>query len=133
LGVLLRKKIFSKGHPHNTNLSFHFFSGCDHCEDWFHGDCVNVTEKESKYIKKYFCSECRKKNPNLKVVYKSSFKEHEEKGGTAEKSREKGRGIHKIIFILNPESLCQLLCRTKRSKINFNQSWGVSGSLYFSR
>ena len=30
-----------------------FSSGCDHCEEWYHGDCVKVTEREAKYIKRY--------------------------------------------------------------------------------
>ena len=79
-------------------------SGCDHCEDWFHGDCVRVTEKESKHIKKYYCKECRRKNPSLKVVYKSSYKEYLEKKEREkrierykERSREQrhGHGHHK--------------------------------------
>eukprot|EP00092_Neocalanus_flemingeri_P030192 GFUD01032771.1.p1 GENE.GFUD01032771.1~~GFUD01032771.1.p1 ORF type:complete len:695 (-),score=259.24 GFUD01032771.1:410-2494(-) len=60
-----------------------FMIGCDHCEEWYHGDCINVTEKEAKYIKKFFCKECREKNNHLAIVYKSKFvdkqKEQEEK------------------------------------------------------
>ena len=41
--------------------------GCEHCDEWYHGDCVNVTEKDAKYIKRYYCKECRDKNPNLHV------------------------------------------------------------------
>jgi len=50
-----------------------FMIGCDHCEEWYHGDCINVTAKDSKYIKKFYCKECTQKNPNLKVVYKSKY------------------------------------------------------------
>ncbi|KAL8824631.1 MAG: hypothetical protein Q9191_004929, partial [Dirinaria sp. TL-2023a] len=33
--------------------------GCDGpCEDWFHGHCINMTEKEGKLIEKYFCPNC---------------------------------------------------------------------------
>lgn len=32
-----------------------FYSGCDACEEWYHGDCINITEKEAKYIKQFFC------------------------------------------------------------------------------
>ena len=42
--------------------------GCEHCDEWYHGDCVNVTEKDAKYIKRYYCKECRDKNPNLHVA-----------------------------------------------------------------
>merc|ERR1712083_1124710 len=60
-----------------------FMIGCDHCEEWYHGDCINVTEKEAKYIKKFYCKECREKNSHLSIVYKSKYnekqKEQEEK------------------------------------------------------
>lgn len=29
------------------------------CEDWFHGRCINMTEKESQLIEKYFCPNCK--------------------------------------------------------------------------
>ena len=30
--------------------------GCDGpCEDWFHGHCINMTEKDGKLIEKFFC------------------------------------------------------------------------------
>ena len=51
------------------------YSACDKCEEWFHGDCVKVSEKESKYIKSYFCKKCRIKNPKLSIIYKSKYKE----------------------------------------------------------
>ena len=54
------------------------FSGCDHCEEWYHGDCVKVTEREAKYIKRYYCRMCRQKNSKLEIVYKSKHKEREE-------------------------------------------------------
>ncbi|KAL8833910.1 MAG: hypothetical protein Q9170_004014 [Blastenia crenularia] len=28
------------------------------CEDWFHGRCINMTEKESQLIEKYYCPNC---------------------------------------------------------------------------
>ena len=31
------------------------FSGCDACEEWYHGDCINITESEAKHIKQFFC------------------------------------------------------------------------------
>lgn len=30
-------------------------SGCDACEEWYHGDCINITEKDAKHIKQFFC------------------------------------------------------------------------------
>lgn len=32
--------------------------GCDICDDWFHGDCVNLTEKDSRRFVKYACPRC---------------------------------------------------------------------------
>ncbi len=56
-----------------------FMIGCDGCSDWFHGDCVNVTEKQAKYIKRYYCKRCRRSNPTLQVVFKSKYKEYLER------------------------------------------------------
>ncbi|KAL8970046.1 MAG: hypothetical protein Q9197_004026 [Variospora fuerteventurae] len=28
------------------------------CEDWFHGRCINMTEKEGELIEKYYCPNC---------------------------------------------------------------------------
>lgn len=47
-----------------------FMIGCDSCEEWFHGDCVNITEKESKSIKKYYCDPCRELDPTLVTVFR---------------------------------------------------------------
>lgn len=32
--------------------------GCDCCDDWFHGSCVNLTEKGSSILIKYVCPRC---------------------------------------------------------------------------
>ncbi|CAK1552071.1 unnamed protein product [Leptosia nina] len=37
-----------------------FYVGCEHCNNWFHGDCVGVTEEMSKTMEEYVCSECRR-------------------------------------------------------------------------
>ena len=29
--------------------------GCDGCEDWYHGECVNVKEADGDLIDKYYC------------------------------------------------------------------------------
>lgn len=54
-----------------------FMIACDHCEEWYHGDCVNVKERDAKYIKKYFCKVCIEKNPKLQIIYKSKYKDKE--------------------------------------------------------
>lgn len=46
--------------------------GCDFCEEWYHGDCIKITEKESKAIKKYYCERCREADPTLRTVFKGA-------------------------------------------------------------
>lgn len=45
----------------------------------FHGDCINISEKESRYIKYFYCESCQAQNPLLKIKYKSKHKQREDK------------------------------------------------------
>lgn len=45
---------------------------CDACEEWYHGDCINISEKSSKDIKRYYCDRCREDDPTLVTRYKST-------------------------------------------------------------
>ncbi|XP_012274975.1 nucleosome-remodeling factor subunit NURF301 isoform X2 [Orussus abietinus] len=36
-----------------------FYVGCDLCNNWFHGDCVGITEEMSKTLSEFVCTECR--------------------------------------------------------------------------
>lgn len=47
-----------------------FMIMCDQCEEWYHGDCINITEKESRKIKYFYCKPCRRKDPLLKIHYR---------------------------------------------------------------
>lgn len=40
--------------PLNTNTDS-VNRACDACEDWYHGDCIGISQKEAKFIKQYFC------------------------------------------------------------------------------
>ncbi|XP_069943129.1 CXXC-type zinc finger protein 1 isoform X2 [Cherax quadricarinatus] len=53
-----------------------FMIGCDKCEEWYHGDCINVTETEANKIKKFFCQKCRLKEPSLEIKYKQKKPHH---------------------------------------------------------
>lgn len=33
--------------------------GCDLCNNWFHGDCVGITEEMCKTLSEFVCTECR--------------------------------------------------------------------------
>lgn len=55
-----------------TNDSSRFMICCDACEEWYHGDCIMITEKESKTIKKYFCDRCREIDPTMRTVFKGT-------------------------------------------------------------
>ncbi|CAG9783721.1 unnamed protein product [Diatraea saccharalis] len=37
-----------------------FYVGCERCSNWFHGDCVGVTEEMSKTMEEYVCPDCRR-------------------------------------------------------------------------
>lgn len=47
-----------------------FMICCDFCEEWFHGDCIGVTENSSKDIEMFYCKRCRSSNSNLRITYK---------------------------------------------------------------
>ncbi|XP_072548952.1 nucleosome-remodeling factor subunit BPTF isoform X3 [Salminus brasiliensis] len=37
-----------------------FYIGCDLCSNWYHGECVGITEKEAKKMDDYICTECKR-------------------------------------------------------------------------
>ncbi|TRY66540.1 hypothetical protein DNTS_015919 [Danionella cerebrum] len=47
-----------------------FMIGCDNCNEWFHGHCINVTEKMAKAIREWYCQQCRKMDPSLSIRYR---------------------------------------------------------------
>lgn len=55
-----------------TSDSSRFMICCDACEEWYHGDCINVTEKEAKHIKHYFCQRCKEADPTLQTVFRAA-------------------------------------------------------------
>ncbi|XP_037935979.1 nucleosome-remodeling factor subunit NURF301 isoform X3 [Teleopsis dalmanni] len=36
-----------------------FYVGCDLCSNWFHGDCVKITEEASKKLSEFICDDCK--------------------------------------------------------------------------
>lgn len=43
----------------NFSIFSRFYVGCDLCNNWFHGECVNITEDESKDLSEFICTECK--------------------------------------------------------------------------
>uniref|UniRef100_A0A1A9ZBU0 Nucleosome-remodeling factor subunit NURF301 n=1 Tax=Glossina pallidipes TaxID=7398 RepID=A0A1A9ZBU0_GLOPL len=37
-----------------------FYVGCDICSNWFHGDCVNISEETSKKLSEFICDDCKR-------------------------------------------------------------------------
>uniref|UniRef100_A0A3B4B9P6 CXXC-type zinc finger protein 1 n=1 Tax=Periophthalmus magnuspinnatus TaxID=409849 RepID=A0A3B4B9P6_9GOBI len=48
-----------------------FMIGCDYCNEWFHGHCINITEKQAKAIRQWYCMKCREENPLLEIKFRS--------------------------------------------------------------
>ena len=53
-----------------TNLFCRFYIGCDMCQNWYHGTCVNITEEEAEQMNEYVCKECSEhKQQNEEELY----------------------------------------------------------------
>lgn len=42
-----------------NRLLLRFYVGCDLCNNWFHGECVGITEAASKSMSEFVCGECK--------------------------------------------------------------------------
>ena len=49
---------------------------CTKCRNWFHQECVNLSNSEINEILLYYCESCVESNSNLKIIYKDFAKEH---------------------------------------------------------
>ncbi|XP_034447486.1 CXXC-type zinc finger protein 1a [Hippoglossus hippoglossus] len=57
-----------------------FMIGCDSCSEWFHGNCIGVSEKAAKAIRVWYCPSCRDRDSSLEIKYRpKKIKEKEEK------------------------------------------------------
>jgi hypothetical protein len=37
-----------------------FMIQCDHCEEWYHGECVDITPGEAVSLNRYRCETCKR-------------------------------------------------------------------------
>ncbi|KAM4691162.1 nucleosome-remodeling factor subunit BPTF [Rhinophrynus dorsalis] len=37
-----------------------FYIGCELCANWYHGECVGITEKEARKVDVYICNDCKR-------------------------------------------------------------------------
>ncbi|CAL1301042.1 unnamed protein product [Larinioides sclopetarius] len=56
-----------------------FMIGCDSCNEWYHGDCISITEDYAKNIKQFFCLMCRERDPTLEIKFKEKKEKVEKK------------------------------------------------------
>ncbi|KAK2513307.1 hypothetical protein Q9966_016175 [Columba livia] len=69
-----------------------FMIGCDNCNEWFHGDCINITEKMAKAIREWYCRQCREKDPTLEIRYRHKKWREKERDPETPKSQETEHG-----------------------------------------
>lgn len=62
-----------------TSETDRFMIGCDNCNEWYHGDCISITEEFAKRIQKFYCLMCRDKDPNLVIKIKEKKSTKKEK------------------------------------------------------
>lgn len=66
-----------------------FMIGCDECNEWFHGDCIQITEKMAKGIRQWYCQECRANDATLAIKYRQKKTKEKERDGEAALDKEK--------------------------------------------
>ncbi|KAG1714867.1 CXXC-type zinc finger protein 1 [Nymphon striatum] len=66
-----------------------FMIGCDRCNEWFHGDCIGITENYAKRVLQFYCTICMDENPNLAIKFKA--KKEKPAKGTSEKHKDKNK------------------------------------------
>uniref|UniRef100_A0A2R5LHS3 CXXC-type zinc finger protein 1 n=1 Tax=Ornithodoros turicata TaxID=34597 RepID=A0A2R5LHS3_9ACAR len=70
-----------------TSDTSRFMIGCDNCNEWYHGDCISITETYAKNIVKFFCLICRDRDPTLEI----KFKEKKERSHSHDEHKSKSR------------------------------------------
>merc|ERR1711953_77504 len=59
-----------------------FMIACDKCEEWFHGECIDLDESDAKYIKEFYCQASTEAHPECVTRFsKKRDKEQSRKVG----------------------------------------------------
>jgi len=69
---------------HTCHCHCDLHRACDACEEWYHGDCVSITQSEANNIHHYYCQWCIEKDPSLEIEYKK-------KSGSSGQSKDKSQ------------------------------------------
>jgi Zn finger protein HypA/HybF involved in hydrogenase expression len=67
--------------PHVIDGVERFMLGCDECDEWYHGLCVDIDEEESTHIKKYVCAKCTSDGV-AKIVFEEGYEPKEFRSST---------------------------------------------------
>ena len=46
---------------------------CEQCEEWYHDECISLTEQETLNIDIYYCTSCSNSDSNLVTKYKQGL------------------------------------------------------------
>jgi nucleosome-remodeling factor subunit BPTF len=56
--------------PYDLNK---FYVGCDVCSNWFHGDCIGISEDSSKTMEEWTCDACKNQANQLYCLCKQPY------------------------------------------------------------
>ncbi|CRK99537.1 CLUMA_CG012856, isoform A [Clunio marinus] len=56
--ICAKQKVIENKKEPSKYMKKKFYIGCDLCSNWFHGECVGISEEESKIMTDFICSEC---------------------------------------------------------------------------
>ncbi|XP_068034420.1 CXXC-type zinc finger protein 1-like [Anomalospiza imberbis] len=71
-----------------------FMIGCDNCNEWFHGDCINITRAHGQGHPRVVLpgsAACREKDPSLEIRYRHKKWREKEHEGAKGQELEQGR------------------------------------------
>ncbi|XP_066285028.1 CXXC-type zinc finger protein 1-like isoform X2 [Branchiostoma lanceolatum] len=77
-----------------TSDTDRFMIGCEKCDEWFHGDCIQVSQEMARTIKQWYCTPCMGKDPMLQIRYHTKKEKHKDK---KDKNKDKKKKLKKLL------------------------------------